>query len=323
MLLLGPLLLLLGPQLLLLGPQLFLIRPELLLRGDAALLLGQLCLLLGDALLGGGLLLEGLAAGVVHRQKDAQPREGRQSGRRDGHGVPDSAAALPAPEIVVGDGQHGGQQAQLLVFQLAPPVRAPNVRRQGLHLGALAGGVRFEADELGEAFVRLPLHQDGQHVAAALPFDEVFQLPHAPAAFQIPGGADGDKPLAAVQGSFDIRPQIGGQGQLLLIPEHPAHALFAGLGPYAGGHAVGFDGAVQGLGHLHVRALVPIADEGAVPLVFHVFFLSFGQKRGGGSGHCMFIVYYTRAGIEIKVLGHFTQGEIFFAKRVDRRLCFG
>ena len=37
----------------------------------------------------------------------------------------------------------------------------------------------------------------------------------------------------------------------------------------------------------------------------------------------MFIVYYTRAGIEIKVLGHFTQREIFFAKRVDRRLCFG
>ena len=227
---------------------------------------------------------------MVHRQKDAQPREGRQSGRRDGHGVPDSAAALPAPEIVVGDGQHGGQQAQLLVFQLAPPVRAPNVRRQGLHLGALAGGVRFEADELGEAFVRLPLHQDGQHMAAALPFDEVFQLPHAPAAFQIPGGADGDEPLAAVQGSFDIRPQIGGQGQLFLVPKHPAHALFAGLGPYAGGHAVGFDGAVQGLGHLHVRALVPIADEGAVPLGFHYYFLSFGQKRGD-RGDTVYLLY--------------------------------
>ena len=270
----GGLLLLLA--LLLLGALALLLGPLTLRFGDGGLflllalfLLGPGPLFLGDGGLQGRLLPETLLAGVIHGQEDAQARRRHKDRRGDGEGAADGPLALPALQFVEGDRKHGREEPQLLVLQLLLPVAPPQVGRQGLHLRPVPGFVHRKAQDLREAGLRLPLHQDGQDPVPALLLHEVLELPETPPALQIPGGANGDEPVAVVEGGLDVAAQVGGEGQLLLIPEHPAQLLLARLLADAGGDAVGLDGGMQGLGDHIVGALVPVADEGTVFLLFH------------------------------------------------------
>ena len=227
---------------------------------------------------------------MVHGQEDAQARRRHKDRRGDGEGAADGPLTLPALQFVEGDREHGGEEPQLLVLQLLLPVAPPQVGRQGLHLRPVPGFVHRKAQDLREAGLRLPLHQDGQDPVPALFLHEVVELPETPPALQIPGGADGDEPVAAVQGRLDIRTQVGGERQLLLIPEHPAQLLLARLLADAGGDAVGFDSGVQGLGDHIVGALVPVADEGAVFLLFH--------GRGLLSGMILYVLHSKAGGAQ-------------------------
>ena len=219
-----------------------------------------------DALL---LLDEGLVLGrdlpVLHQQ---HADEGRGRHRHHGQRRRQPARAVapfPLEQRVVGAADQRREQPQLLVVQLAQNLAGAagdDVGGQGL--GApdqVAVGIVDVHQLVREGFLRPAVRQHHQHVVAVVVLQEIADLPLDPYGLGRLRRADHDQELGVVQRFIDAGGQVAGQGQLVLVPEHPAQAAAAPFGGQPGRNVIALDQLVQPLGDGDVQRHVPVTDK--------------------------------------------------------------
>ena len=210
---------------------------------------------------------------MVDDEKRRQRGARGEHRRSDAQSDPDLSLPRAALEIVEAQSEHRRKQTQLFVFEPFDAFAeccAAHVRRQRFDLAD--GPVRISriAHHLREAVFRLALDQHGEYALAPFARNEILHLAQAPSAFEVARRTDRDEPFAFIQRRLDVRAEVGGKRQLLLIAEDLAHFLSAGLLFDRRRNAVRFNRRVQRLRDLLIRRLVTVADKCTVGLpAFH------------------------------------------------------